>query len=509
MKNNIYSQKYSILIIILLILIFVYIHIENPNQIMKGGIDYSDIIKKSMNEDKIYMFTVGHPIIRWVILVIIIGLLISGLYFGTTVFFWTGAPAINIGGAENTYQLVGTGFLAKFYDLTQDILIFKSDPKYSLVTKQEERDQYLDGIYDFKQNAKDKIEVFCNAVLPCNKCECPGYTGSNTDGMRCGPDPTNKQEGGEYAAKILEENSKNAEKFLGFAPKCCCLDRFKAGPKPKYIEDKSIVVDYSNTRYWKVEETPNSSNPEIKTKKYIFKAGSVALKEIPPEIKAEDVIPGCVQTYKRSDGTSPPPSYEGCVCLDGDPTLNYIGHINDPPLTADQKLIALKQKVFAKWGSKELLYRVKKINADNTIPTFLPDFYYTDDKKTKIKDKDIKNNPSSDSDGNLYNFRYDPETKNNPSIGSRIIIFDVEKYKSDDFTGDAAFMNGKNHYYYSMPESTIGKEVDTNANPILKQKVEQAKEHKLPNASPINSPGISRFFGGIYENIQTYVGLNK
>ena len=402
--------------------------------------------------------------------------------------------------------------------------MFKSDPKYTLLSTKEERDEYTKNIVEFKETAKQKIAVFCNAVHDCKKtiCACPGYKGSE-----CGPNPNNVDDGGAYAAKLIETNQKNAEKFFGIIPKCCCLPRIidKSAAGAKYVKTKSIAIDYTNREYWTETEVPNSSNPNIKTKKYTFN-----------KLKTDELIPlnsditslqGCESTKitlskdKSISGSTATPNTKDCICDDGDPTLNYIGHfLNDSTAIAtpkaaksltdkNQEIIELKQKIFSKWSSDdEKSYRVKKINTDNSIPNFLPEFYYTDNKRTKIKEKDELGRESTDGEGYLFNITLGTKE------GREIIIFDNTKY-AKDFKGNAIYMNESHKYYYHMPESTIGL-VDTSINEfkdiIKKSKEEYEKNNNLSSTSsstPSYSPGISRFFGGIYENIQTYVGLNK
>jgi hypothetical protein len=524
MKNNIDYQKYSILIILLLLLIFVYIHIENPIQIMKGGIDTSNLIKKMINNDKVYINTFGHPIIRWVILVIILGLLFGAYHFGSIVFYWTGEPGFKIEGYQNSYKLTGGGFLAKFYALTQDTLIFQGNPKYLLVTTKEERDLYMKGIVEFKETTKDKIAVFCNTVYPCNKtkeyCSCPGY-----NGPECGPDPNKTlpdgSTPGKYAQIIKEKNSENAENFLGFIPKCCCLSKIKptTGPRGKYIKNKIIAFDYNNDKYWKKNEKPNQANPALKTVTYEFKKelNITELEELPSSSNTVE-LPGCSSTEYRKNGVAVKPDDKDCECPDGDPTLNYVGHINNLELTPLEK----KQNLFQKWDSDtEKSYRVKNPNAnislnspstslnyqisDKVVPTFLPDFYYKDpSKKTELKEKDSKGNKSSDIYGYLYNLTY-------VSDNDKTIIFDTSIYGDKDFTGEAIYMNKQHKYYYQLPNASLNLSSNnqTSAQIEFKKAIQDAKNEF--NKTPSLSPSVSRagFFGGIYENIQTYIGLKK
>jgi len=86
MKTSNLSKNYSILILIILILILIYIHIPEPQLVMRGGGDVPPEILKEIKADKLYSYTLGHPIIQWVILVVIIGLIIASYFTSIRVF---------------------------------------------------------------------------------------------------------------------------------------------------------------------------------------------------------------------------------------------------------------------------------------------------------------------------------------------------------------------------------------------------------------------------------------
>ena len=124
MKNSNSLTNYSILVLVLLVLILIYIHIPNPQIIMRGGA--SSDIKNMIGNDKLYSYTLGHPIIQWVILVVFIILLYFAYVSADRALLWTGAPALGIKGFVDVYTVSGPGFLKKFYQLTQDTLVLKN-----------------------------------------------------------------------------------------------------------------------------------------------------------------------------------------------------------------------------------------------------------------------------------------------------------------------------------------------------------------------------------------------
>jgi len=474
-----------------------YIHIPNPPQVMKGGAEITEEIKNMIKNDKIYSSTLGHPIFQWVILVVIIGLIIGAYFTSIDVFRWTGAPALGVGGFENTFQITGPVFLEKFYTLTRDVLVNYNDRNIEPLNTKEDRDDYTNNIVDFKQSMKNQIELFCDIVKKCDKCACPGY-----DGPECKPDSSDKTKGGQQAAALLTEKGKNVDTFMGIIPKCCCLDKIKDGTA-KYVNNPIIANDYTNTRFWTIDtSTTNSANPDIKTTKYIFKGAEnpELLSNITADANAELI--GCDTSDNKN------PDKKDCNCPDGDPTLNYYGNIKNSdgdiiekqiPIDKTQPNIAGLTRIFRIWGSRdgtnqkgttEISYRVKLPKSGDPVPQFLPDFYYTDDKKTAIKTKDGKNNNSNDG-SYLYALGLDGDST----------IFDTTTYGASDFATDsgAEYMNGKHKYYYHLPTSNIGKTSSINqefANSVKKQ-LKEIKDNKVAT----NGPSVSNFFGGIYNYV--------
>jgi hypothetical protein len=75
-------------------------------------------------------------------------------------------------------------------------------------------------------------------------------------------------------------------------------------------------------------------------------------------------------------------------------------------------------------------------------------------------------------------------------------------------------MNGKNKYYYQMPNATLNLSSNNESENAVRFRTlvrESRKSLPASNPTPSLSPSVSRagFFGGIYENIQTYIGLKK
>jgi len=558
MKNNI-SQKYSIIILIILILILVYIHIPNPPNVMRGGAELAAEIKNMIKNDAIYSYTLGHPIIQWVILVVIIGLIIGAYFTAIGPFTWTGAPAIGVTGISQSFSQLGPGFLKKFYILTNDTFINRTNGQAP--TYPDDMDIYKNNLVDFKTTMKPQINVFCNAVQPCNKCKCPGYTG-----IECGPAP------GTPGAQIVKANSKAAEKFMGFVPKCCCLQTINSQPW-KYVTDTKVAADKTHP-CWIPNTRPNSAylpdqvggQPNITT--YSWDNNTASCQKLlssgtnnqSPEIHGCDVSDGTLTDPNNpsntatviSDvttlstpiaGTDGTPAAPSCTCPDGDPTLNYYEILNDTTsgLLKPSDSNALQKTnleiLFITWGNLDIKsgqplgtteksYRATSASIPS-LPFTLPPCYYDSNKKLLAG--------ATDSNGYLYNnitdnktppnividpSTYDPayfSPNNNttfcnsatsgtpasatcPADGSGSLVgSSTTKVK---LLYDASYMNGVNKYLYVIPKSTFNDPDLTQPDPDFKMLVKSqlASLNLLPSNSN-NAPSTNSFFGGIYNSI--------
>jgi hypothetical protein len=551
MKNSI-SQKYPILILVILILILVYIHIPNPPNIMKGGAEIEEGIKNMIKNDAIYSNTLGHPIIQWVILVLVIGLIIGAYFTASGPFTWTGAPLIGVTGVSQSYAALGPGFLKKFHILTNDTFMQRgNDPTYP-----EDMDTYKKNLVDFKTTMKPHINVFCNAVLPCSNCRCPGY-----DGPECGPKE------GSPAAKIVASNEKDIDKFMGIVPKCCCLKKIKDGGW-KSISDPMIAADYTHPCWIKTEKE-NKAYPldqdggQPKRTTYSWSNNSVCVGFLSPSVppSATAKIHGCdVDTGKLNvdpaDKTNNPANLRSietgtnldepvnkdggkdeklaCKCEDGDPTLNFYNILNAPMTTTvnlNKNLNKNLEKLFITWGNLDIKngkilgtteksYRVKFKNLPSTYKLDVCYFSGTDKKTLLEAAKDgeeylFATKPgatakSFDLEISTYtetDFPVNPNTTfcnsknkrtNCPEDGSGHIILGTTKSK---LLYDASYMVGVKKYLYILPKTTLFSPDLSEPDPEFKKLVQEQLAAIKTSMSPSSIASISTFFGGIYNSI--------
>lgn len=503
MKNSNSLTNYSILVLVLLVLILIYIHIPNPQIIMRGGA--SSDIQNMINNDKIYSNTLGHPIIQWVILVVFIILIYFAYVSSINAFAWTGAPVLGINGLVDTYTISGPGFLKKFYQLTQDTLVFKngiggSDPLYP-----EDMETYKNNIVDFKTSMKTHINIFCNEAVKCNPCECPGAMEDPSVNEQCKPNIKNEK-GGKQAVAMMAANKDAADKFMGFIPKCCCLTKIQKGDY-KYVENESIGKDFTNTNYWASNDVKSANLTDTSHKTYKWKDGnSSLLKDGSADSSAKlhgcDVSGGSLKDSsdklqfiltKAEDLTKD--EKNPCVCPDGDPTLNYYNYNKDMTVVEKGKLkispelkLKVKANLFATWaknetgsnvGNTEKSYRVKPTDDAAKLYEF-PESYYTNKTKTTFK-------PECLVDGYIL-----AGTKDGDKI-----VCDTSKWPDTLKSNEKAkYMIDKHKFFYHLPNSTFSKpslfEPSEDFSNSIKTQMEAIKNSDVPKDG---------FFGGIYNYV--------
>jgi hypothetical protein len=559
MKNSI-SQKYSILILVILILILVYIHIPNPPNIMKGGAEIAEGIKNMIKNDAIYSNTLGHPIIQWVILVLVIGLIIGAYFTASGPFTWTGAPLIGVTGVSQSYAALGPGFLKKFYVLTNDTFMGRgNDPTFP-----EDMETYKNNLVDFKTTMKSQINVFCNAVLPCNNCQCPGY-----EGPECGP------EAGSPADKIKKESAKDVDKFLGIVPKCCCLKRIKDGGW-KSVKDRMIAVDYTHPCWIKTEKEnkaypsdQDGGQPKRTTYSWSNNSACTALLEDNPATPKPDAkIHGCdvsggeltdgdkkipIETGVNlnepklpadASGNTPPDTKLACKCEDGDPTLNFYTTLTTPNpnlgpnvTLSDELKKRNLTKLFITWGyldikngkilgETEKSYRVKFANLPSTVK--LDDCYF------KAGTKEILQS-ATDKDGYLLSTKIDDANPTNTASAPKYTLdtaaYGANEFPKNDFTTfcnddtsganenplcpkngsgsivagssakvkllyDASYMNKRNKYLYILPKTTLFSPDISEPEPEFKKLVKEQLAAVKTSMSPSSIASSKSTFFG-------------
>jgi hypothetical protein len=483
---------------------------------MRGGA--SSDIKNMIGNDKLYSYTLGHPIIQWVILVVFIILLYFAYVSADRALLWTGAPALGIKGFVDVYTVSGPGFLKKFYQLTQDTLVLKNGIGGSNPLYPEDMEEYRNNIVDFKTTMSTQIRVLCNEAIKCNPCECPGANRDTKLKEKCRPNPSNPK-GGAQATAMMKANEGAADKFMGFIPKCCCLTKLR-NTGYSYVTDPAEGQDFTNTDLWQPEERTSENLKDDPYKSYKWIGPSSKLTPVsgdPTAIlhgcdvsggslvgddkKAEDIVKD-LEELSNGDKENP------CKCEDGDPTLNYYNYNKDMTVVdkatgkliiTDKLKLKLKSNLFTTWSNKdtntkptpltegttEESYRIKLTGVDDPNIAlkynFLDRYYYDDDKKTKLKASYLNN------DGYILAGKVDSATDT--------IVADTDTWS--DFTGKAAYMNGKGKFYYYVPGSSLTKPSLFKPPDDFAKSVKEQME-ALESAKDAPTDG---FFGGIYNYI--------
>lgn len=504
MKNSNSFTNYSILVLVLLVLILIYIHIPNPPNVMRGGA--SSDIQNIIKNDKLYSYTLGHPIMQWVILVIFIILIYFAYTSSITAFAWTGAPVLGINGLADSYTISGPGFLKKFYQLTQDTLVLRNgiggkEPLYP-----EDMETYKNGIVDFKTSMEKQIKIFCNETIKCNNCECPGALKDERISSKCKPDSS--ATGGLQAIALRAKNAVAADKFMGFIPKCCCLDKIQKGGY-KYVSDKFAAQDFKNSDLWipveKVSINKNKYNtykwkgPQSKTSEVISGSGKSDAKlngceSSSVSLNKKDKNGNVVETKTVNPSVSElSGGDEPCICDDYDPTLNYYHNSNSDSsvltsgklVISDNQKLNLKANLFAKWGAdKEITYRLKSDDPAAKLYDF-PIDYYTDSTKTKFKTVCVVG-------GYILAGKKESATSDK-------IVCDSDTWLASDLSSNskAAYMIGKNKFFYHLPNSTFTKpSLFVPPDDFKKAIEEQQKAIQAEQNAPKDG-----FFGGVYNYI--------
>jgi hypothetical protein len=179
MKKSIFNQNYSLLVLILLILFITYINIPNTiNTNMRGGGKSSNPYD-SMSEERLDKILMNQSVIYKILknnftiyIILIIILLIPTFYFANTLYLILGVP---IAGMQPiSWDSLGLQFLNNFVEVAKTKYgLYTPSTKSTLVTKKE-LDSFNKETEQLLAEANSAIDLFCNAVAPCNTCECRG-----------------------------------------------------------------------------------------------------------------------------------------------------------------------------------------------------------------------------------------------------------------------------------------------------------------------------------------------
>jgi hypothetical protein len=253
MKKTIH-KNYSLLVLVLLILYMTYINLP-PDKInnMTGGaiIDpnnpYLGMDENELNEhliahSAIYSFMFKYSWVYWTITALLFG--IAG-YYASTQFGIQGIPILGIEPGIS-WDEEGRQFINYFYVMSKQ--------KYGLITSEYSSNINSKVMNDFENdfdkfvakndgNSRIAIDTFCNAVSPCNICNCagpdPNYAGTygnapkvmfpgidSGSGKSCVPKSENPgQPSAADAANAVIKMQKSrgiGDLIFGRIPNCCC-----------------------------------------------------------------------------------------------------------------------------------------------------------------------------------------------------------------------------------------------------------------------------------------------
>lgn len=179
MKKSIFNQNYSLLVLILLILFITYINIPSTiNTNMRGG--RSSNPYDSMSEERLDQILMNQSVIYKILknnftiyIILIIILLLSMSYFAYLQYLILGVPVAGIQPVEN-WDSEGLRFLNGFVEVAKTKYgLYTPSTRPTTVTNKE-LDNFNKETEQLLIEANSAINLFCNAVAPCNICECRG-----------------------------------------------------------------------------------------------------------------------------------------------------------------------------------------------------------------------------------------------------------------------------------------------------------------------------------------------
>jgi hypothetical protein len=205
------------------------------------GMDDDELDKHLIEHSIIYLYISKYSWVYWIITVTLFG--IAG-YFASTQYTIQGIPLLGIEPGI-TWDVEGMQFLNYFYALSKQ--------KYGLLTSQYSPNINSTAIDNFERdfdefvlkdggNSRTAIDTFCNAVAPCNICNCsgpdPNYAGpyknapylnfegiDSSSGKSCVPkNTTNKPSAADAANAIIKMQASRgvSDLIFGRIPNCCC-----------------------------------------------------------------------------------------------------------------------------------------------------------------------------------------------------------------------------------------------------------------------------------------------
>ena len=219
MKNSV------ILVLVILVLYFIYTNLQNNTSMTGGGNEdcnkFEDMVKKLIDKDFIYSYTLGNNVVFYIIIVIFIIGIVVGIHFGRKAMFFNGIVIPGYGSLAQGYSTIDwmSAGLYKFFLVRQDMFFYtgKNSSGKSGTTTDKDQAEFNELLKDLKlPEYKPTVQYLCDKILPCS-------TAVNTACNCKGADPKKCYEQSSPSAKaVLDSNKKSAQHFFGIIPKCCC-----------------------------------------------------------------------------------------------------------------------------------------------------------------------------------------------------------------------------------------------------------------------------------------------
>jgi hypothetical protein len=281
MNNSLINRNTTVLVLIILVLGFIFINLENNKSMTGGGVDcdlYVPIVKKLIEKDWLYSYTIGSwpGYIIYIILILI--LLYLGIAYAKYQVFFEGLNLPNSSPSGLTMLDLAKVGLNKFYIVRNDTYFYKNSPG-SGTTAPADQEEFKNLVVELSTPAfKPTVNNFCEAIQPCKNitpCACKGSTNCNTNIVQKFNNvniehltPTSTPD--TAADNVLLDKALSMEYFFGIMPKCCCLyqEKFtlaagtKAGqvnPNNKYKSKIPAVCDTGEKTASGVANSLNSS----------------------------------------------------------------------------------------------------------------------------------------------------------------------------------------------------------------------------------------------------------
>jgi hypothetical protein len=226
---------------------------------MEGGANvdcnkFEKVVKKLIDSDLIYHFTLGTTpglIIYVVIFLVLIGV---GIYYGRQSLYMNGTTLPGIGNIAQGYTMIDwmTSGLYKFYTVRQDTYFYtgKNSAGNSKTTTAADTAEFTKLIEELRSPSyKPTVDYFCNQVLPCNSgqmntaCSCKDPNGKQL------PQCQDEKVLSPTATAILNSKKKMSQYFFGIIPKCCCTKLGEGVIRPdtaKPVIASNLTVELSS-----------------------------------------------------------------------------------------------------------------------------------------------------------------------------------------------------------------------------------------------------------------------